>query len=60
MAVGSAVAGAALTALSPAPEVALHPPEPAVLLAALVALVLTAAAMGVDLPGSSRRLSRLA
>jgi protein-S-isoprenylcysteine O-methyltransferase Ste14 len=60
MAVASAVAGAALTSLGPAPGVALHRPEAGGLLAALVALVLTAAAMGADLPGSSRRLSRLA
>jgi protein-S-isoprenylcysteine O-methyltransferase Ste14 len=60
MAVGSAVAGAAITALGPSPAVALRSPEPGVLVAALVAFVVTAAAMGVDLPGSSRRLSRLA
>jgi protein-S-isoprenylcysteine O-methyltransferase Ste14 len=60
MAVGSALAGAALTALGPSPEVTLHLPGPATLAAALVAFVLTGVAMGVDLPGSSRRLSRLA
>jgi prolipoprotein diacylglyceryltransferase len=60
MAIGSAVAGAAITALGPSPAVALRLPEPGVLVASLVAFVVTTAAMGVDLPGSSRRLSRLA
>ena len=60
MAVGSTVAGAALTALGPSPAVRLAVPGSGVLVAGLVAFVVTAAAMGADLPGSSRRLSRLA
>ncbi len=60
MAVASTVAGAALTALGPSPTVRLSAPGPGSLVAGLVAFLVTAAAMGVDVPGSTRRLSRLA
>jgi hypothetical protein len=60
MAVGSVVAGAVLTAIGPYPAVHLALPGPGALAVGLVAFLVTAAAMGVDLPGSSRRLSRLA
>ena len=59
MAVGSTVAGAVLTALGPSPAVRISTPGPGVLVAGVVAFGITAVAMGVDLPGSNRRLSRL-
>ncbi len=59
-AVASALAGAVVTTLGPVPPVRLAAPGPEALAVAAVAFAVTAAAMGVDLPGSSRRLSRLA
>jgi protein-S-isoprenylcysteine O-methyltransferase Ste14 len=60
MAAGSAVAGAVLAALPPYPALRAGPPDPTLLAAAAVAFAVTGAAMGVDVPASSRRLSRLA
>jgi hypothetical protein len=60
MAAGSAVAGAVLAALPPYPALRAGPPDPTLLAAAAVAFAVTGVAMGVDVPASSRRLSRLA
>jgi prolipoprotein diacylglyceryltransferase len=60
MAIASAVGGAVLTAAGPSPAVAVHAPGREVAGVALLAFVVTGAAMGVDLPASRRRLSRLA
>ena len=60
MAVLSVVGGAALTASGPSAPLAPSGPGPGILAVAGTAFLLTGVAMGVDLPGSRRRLSRLA
>lgn len=60
MAIASVVAGAALTAAGPTPPVALSWPDGPTFAVAAGAFLVAGAAMGVDLPGSTRRLSRLA
>ena len=49
-----------MTALPPAPPLAPGWPGAGIVPAAALAFLVTGAAMGVDLPGSRRRLSRLA
>jgi protein-S-isoprenylcysteine O-methyltransferase Ste14 len=59
-AVASAVGGAALTAAGPTPPVALSWPDAPAAAVAVGAFLVAGTAMGVDLPRSARRLSRLA